>query len=226
MKRIIFAVLVILLVILVSCEKEPKPGTSPVTYTISTAIVGGKGSVVPDKLSGVILGSSVNFKFTSESGYSLYSVKINWVKVEDIYPSSTEVQYTVRDVNTNLYVEVSFVKTDILLLSKLEPAFKLKKVHVYRADNNQYLRSVVLTQEEKARKLYHYYPSMDVKVISSDGSLYWSEKWDLIEDTYKQGGQILKKITLTENEFSYQASPVWSNADNCYIYYVDFYERN
>jgi len=224
MKKFIFAVLVILLVVLVSCEKEPIPGPPPVTYAISTTVVG-KGSVVPDKLPSVNLGSSVNFKFTPESEYSLYSVKINGVKVEDIYPSSTEVQYTVRDVNTNLNVEVTFVKTEILLLSKLEPALMWIKLDIYRADNDTYIRSSVLTQAEKSRKYYHHYPSMDMEVKNADGTLYWKDKWNLTQGTYQKGGQIFTLLENSDMRLKTKASPIWSNADNCYAYAVYTYER-
>ena len=186
-----FVLAALLMVLAISCEKEPQV-VPPPTFSISTIVIG-KGLVIPEKLQGITLGSDVNFKFTPETEYSLYSVKINGVKVEDIYPSSTEAQYIVRGVNKNLNMEVNFVETNILLLSKLEPAWRLTKLELYKASDNTFIATSNLAQEEKARRLYHYYPSMEVKVINPDGTLYWSGKWNLAGDVYEQGNQTLKK---------------------------------
>lgn len=215
--------LIIGIQLLFSCSKEQTIVVPPVKYSVTVTKIG-MGSVNPLTVSDITSGGSVTLVLKPDAGYSLYSIVINNSPMQ-ITPTENEFQYTISGISSNKTVAVKFVKTDILLLSKLEPALKLIRIPVYRADNNQYIRSVVLTQEEKARKLYHYYPSMDVKVISSDGSLYWSEKWDLIEDSYKQGGQTLKKVKLTDYEFDYQTVTIWSNADNCYIYYIDVYER-
>ena len=226
MKKLIFlTVFACLLIFFSSCDPEPiPPGPPPVTYTIST-VISGKGLVTPDKLSMINLGSNVTLKFTPETGYSLYSVKINGVKVEDIQPSSAEVSYTIHNINKNQNVEVVFVENGILLLSKLEPAWMWTKFDIYRADDNTFLYSVELTEAEKSRKMYHHYPSMEIKYINPDGSVYWQATWDLKQDVYKQGGQTLEVLELTSSKFVYKTSSAWSNVGNCYAYAVYTRER-
>lgn len=226
MKNFIYVsiVLVILLLSFTGCKKTDPPSTPPVTYTITTKI-NGSGTVTPDNVTGITLGSSVNFKFSPSIGNSLYSVKINGVKVESIQTSENEVSYTITDIKSNISVEVEFVDTRILLLSKLEPAWMWTKLDIYRASDNTFLYGVELTEAEKSRKMYHYYPSMEIKYINPDGSVYWQATWNLASDVYKQGGQNLTVLDLTHNKFVHKASPIWSNVNNCYIYAQYTYER-
>ena len=216
-KILLLTVIAILLTALTSCDPEPiPPGPPPVSYTISTNTIG-KGLVTPDKLSGVNLGSDVTFKLTPEQGYSIYSIKINGTLVE-FQPSASETSYIVKDIKFNLYIDFTFVDTRILLLSQLEPAWMWTKLDIYRASDNSFMYEVELTQAERSRKMYHYYPSMEIKYINPDGSVYWQATWNLTGDVYKQGGQNLTVLDLTHNKFVYKASPIWSNVDNCYIY--------
>ena len=73
--------------------------------------------------------------------------------------------------------------------------------------------------------MYHYYPSMDIKIANPDGSIYWQATWDLKQDVYKQGGQTLTVLELTQNKFVYKAPPFWSTVSNCYVYGQYTYER-
>ena len=224
MKKIVFlSVVLIIFVFFAGCEKPELP--TPTVFHTLTTLVNGRGSVNPDKLSGIPLGSSVTLKFIPETGYSLYSVKINGVKIEDIQPSSGEVSWTIFNVNKNQEIEVLFIETDILLLSKLEPAWMWSKLDIYRASDNSFMYEVELTQAEKSRKMYHYYPSMEIKYINPDGSVYWQATWNLTSDVYKQGGQNLTVLDLTHNKFVHKAPPIWSNVNNCYIYAQYTYER-
>lgn len=217
-------VLVILLLSFTGCKKTDPPSPPPVTYTITTKI-SGSGTVTPDNVTGITLGSSVNLKFSPSIGNSLYSVKINGVKVESIQSSENEVSYTITDIKSNLSVEVEFVETRILLLSKLEPAWMLTKMDAYIAENNFFLAPITLTQEEKSRKYYHYYPSMEIIVLNPDGSIFWQEKWSLIGNMYKQGDQYLTVIELSQNRLIYKAKPVWSVYDEFYVYAIYTFER-
>lgn len=224
-KILLLAVIAILLTALTSCDPEPiPPGPPPVNYAISTNIIG-KGLVNPDKLSGVSLGSDVTFKITPETGYSIYSIRINGTLVEGFQPSASESSYTFKDVKSNLYIEFTFVETRILLLSQLEPAWIWTKLDIYRASDNSFMHEVELTQAEKSRKMYHYYPSMEIKYINPDGSVYWQATWNLTSDVYKQGGQNLTVLDLTHNKFVHKAPPIWSNVNNYYIYAQYTYER-
>lgn len=226
MKTLIITAFYAILAIILSssCQKNPVPPSPPVTYSVNIVITG-NGKVVADKTSGIALGSSVTLKFTPEIGSSFYSIKVNGTKRVDVQPSATELFYTIQNVNYNLIVEVVFVETQVLLLSKLEPAWVWTKLDIHRADDNAFLYSVELTEAEKSRKMYHYYPSMEIKYINPDGSLYWNATWDLKQDVYKQGGQILTVIELTSDKFIHKAPPIWSNINNCYVYAKYTYER-
>lgn len=226
MKKVIVAAFYAILAIILasSCQRNPVPPAPPVTYSVNIVITG-SGKVVADKTSGIALGSSVTLKFTPETGSSFYSIKVNGTKKEDVQPSATELSYTIQNVNYNLIVEVVFVETQVLLLSKLEPAWVWTKFDIYRADDNTFLYSVELTEAEKSRKMYHYYPSMEIKYINPDGSIYWQATWDLKQDVYKQGGQTLTVLELTSNKFVYKTSSAWSNVGNCYAYALYTRER-
>lgn len=223
-KIILFSVIVVLLVGLVSCEKEPRPGPPPVTYAISTTVFG-KGSVAPDKLSGVVLGSSVTFKLTPETGYSLYSVKINGVKVEDIYPSTTEIQYVVRDVNTNLNIEVTFVETYNLLISVQNPPWRLKAMDIYKEDGT-YKYPFTLTKEDKEGRTYYHYPGGKTETLRIDGTpSFSSNDWSISQNTLRVESMNYTIIELTATRLVYKAPPV-KGSDGTYTYAQYTYERN
>lgn len=229
MKKIIFlTVFACLLTMLASCDPEPiPPGPSPVTYTIST-VISGKGLVTPDKLSMINLGSNVTLKFTPETGYSLYSVRINGVMIEDIQPSSAEVFYTIHNINKNQNVEVVFVETDILIVSVKstnEKPWWLTKIGVYKAEGDVFLRNINLTESEKTDRYYLIYPSMKTVVYQADGGVR-NGKWDLKQRVFTLGGLAAHAVLeLSSSKFVYKAPPIWSQADNFYIYVVYTQER-
>ena len=66
---------------------------------------------------------------------------------------------------------------------------------------------------------------MRLDVIKQDGSVSWSGVWDLNQTFYKKGDQILTVLKNDGSVLKTQADPIWSNADNCYIYAVYTYER-
>ena len=226
-KILLLAVIAILLTALTSCDPEPiPPGPPPVNYAISTNIIG-KGLVNPDKLSMINLGSNVTLKFTPETGYSLYSVKINGVKVEDIQPSSVEVSYTIHNINKNQNVEVVFVETDILIVSVKSTAEKPWMMTIwnsYKASDGSFLERLNLNEENKTDKYYFLYPSMSVVVLEKDGGIRngsWSLKQSVITIDYHD----YPMLELTPNKFTYKTQQVWSNHHDCFVFYTITLER-
>ena len=208
-----------------SCEKEPP--TPPPTYTVSINKIG-NGLVEVDKTQGITAGSNINFKFNPAIGYSLYSVKINGVKIEDIQPSTTEVSYTIQNINKNQYIEVVFEETDVLILSAKstnEKPWMLTRIGLYKVEGDVFIRNINLTQAEKTDRYYFIYPSMKTVVYQLDGGIRNGE-WGLRQRILKLGSTDFGVLELTSNKFVFKASPIWSNADNCYIYAVYNLERN
>ena len=227
-KIILLTAIAILLTALTSCDPEPIPGPPPVNYAISTNTIG-KGLVTPDKLSGVNLGSDVTFKITPEAGYSIYSIKINGILAEGFQPSSSETSYTVKDVKTNLYIEFTFVETDILIFSVKstnEEPWMWTKLKIYKVSDNSLIYDVELTSSEKADKYYYVYPSMEALLYKADGSVR-SGTWDLKQRvlTLGSGSPPCEVVELTKSKIVIKFLPVWSNADNCYVYAQYTYER-
>jgi hypothetical protein len=222
-KVILISLVLTILALFVGCEK-PEPPVPPVTYTVSIVKVG-SGSVETDKMQGITSGATVNFKFTPASGYSLYSIKVNGTSINAIIPFDSEYEYSYFGINGNLQIEVTFVKTSLLMLSVQEPAWKWTKMEKYRAKDDSYSHPVTLTFEQTARRFYYLYPSMDLKVLNPDSSVYGQNKWDLKNDVYIQWGDTLTFISLTPNKFMFKAKPVWSDFDKEYLYAVYTYER-
>ncbi len=223
---ILSVVLTILALMFTGCEK-PEPPAPVVFYTLST-IINGKGSVNPDKLSGIVLGSNVNLKFTPEIGYSLYSVKINGVKIEDIQPSTTEASYTIQNINKNQYVEVVFEETDVLILSAKstnEKPWMLTRIGLYKVEDGVFLANIDLTEAELTDRYYLLYPSMKTVVYQLDGGIRNGE-WSLKQRVLRLGSATTYEVLeLTSNKFVFKAPPIWSDADKCYIYAVYTQER-
>ena len=229
MKRVIFlsAVLTILALMLTGCEK-PEPPAPVVFYTLSTNI-GGKGSVNPDKLSGIVLGSNVNLKFTPEIGYSLYSVKINGVKIEDIQPSTTEVSYTIQNINKNQYIEVVFVETYNIIISTIlnKNPWKLKKIDIYKEDGSFLFSVEDIPQDVIERRTFYYYnyPSTNyIESLRPDNSQSFYTSWSINQVTLRVDMMNYTVLVLTNTNFVYKAPPV-IGSDGTYTYAQYTYER-
>ena len=226
MKKIfLLTVIAILLTALTSCDPEPIP--PPVNYAISTNTIG-NGLVTPDNLSGVSLGSDVTFKIKPEAGYSIYSIKINGTLVEGFQPSASETSYTVKDIKSNLYIEFTFVETDILILSVKsvdEKPWRLKVVKSYKVDDNTYLRDFPLDKEDRSDRYYYLYPSMTAVVLEEDGGVR-NGTWNLKQKVLTIDGHAYPLLELTPNKFSYQTEEVWSGYDNCWIYHIVNFGRD
>lgn len=212
--------------IIQSCEKEPP--TPPPKYTVSINKIG-NGIVEVDKTEGVTAGSNVNLKFTPAIGYSLYSVKVNGVKIEDIQPTTTEVSYTIQNINKNQYLEVVFEETDVLILSAKstnEKPWMLTRVGLYKVEGGVFLANIDLTEAELTDRYYLLYPSMKTVVYQLNGGIRNGE-WSLKQRVLRLGGTTTYEVLeLTSNKFVFKAPPIWSDADKCNIYAVYTQERN
>ena len=225
MKKIfLLTVIAILLTALTSCDPEPIP--PPVNYTISTNTIG-NGLVTPDNLSRVSLGSDVKFTITPEAGYSIYSIKINGTLVEGFQPSASETSYTVKDIKSNLYIEFTFVETNILTFSVKstdEKPWYWTTLNAHKASDRAFLRGISLYPQEKTDRYYFLYPSMKVVVLEEDGGVR-EGTWDLKQTTLTIDGHNYPLWELTSKKFSYQSETVWSNFEQYDIFYVLNFER-
>lgn len=209
------------------CEKPEPPGSEPVFYTMST-LVKGKGSISPDKLSGIVLGSNVSIKLTPDADYSTYSVKVNGIKIDDVIPFNSEFVLDVKNIKSNTKIEVEFVETNILLISVKsinEKPWMIKKIEFYSVDGNRYLRDANLDPRMKSDKFYFLYPSMDIVVYQEDGGTR-KGSWGLTGMALKLDGDNLTLRELTSSVFSYNHLSAWSEYEQCMIYPKFIYERN
>jgi len=223
-KVIILTVLATWLVVLASCEKEPQV-VPPPTFKVNLIKIG-DGSINVDKTTGITAGSTVNFKIIPGQKSSIYSIKINGKSINAIIPFDSEYNYSYLGINADLNAEITFVKTDLLILSVQEPAWKWTKMDYYRVNDDSFAGSYSLAKEQSSRRFYFLYPSMILKLLNPDGSVYGQDKWDLKDGIYTQwGDNTLIFVSLTPEKFKFKTKPFWSEWDNCYIYAVYTYER-
>ncbi|NCU28486.1 MAG: hypothetical protein EOM85_02335 [Candidatus Moranbacteria bacterium] len=223
MKKVIpFVLAALLMVLAISCEKEPIPPAPLPTFSVNINKIG-NGSATADKTTGITAGSTVNFKFTPDSGYSLYSIKVNDKSINAIIPFGSEYTYSYFGVNSNIKMDVVFVETYNLIISAIIP-WKLKAMDIYR-ENGDFYFSFPLSPEDKEIKRYFYYPQGEVKMYYSDGSLYWSATWSISGNKFKLGDGDMTIIELTASRLVFKASPV-KGGDGTYTYAQYTYERS
>lgn len=205
-KRVLALAMILLLLVATSLllQRCQKP---EVFYTIST-IVDGKGSVNTEKLLKITHGDNLTIKMVPEKGYLFHSVKINGIKIQNLEPSELEVLYVLKNIESNLLVEVQFLDIRIYwLTNKGEPWF-MTEIALLKTENDSILGTLDLDEETLSRKIYYYYPSMDIKIFEGAGSLHWYSKWGITDNVYKQGGQHLTILEMTPNKFVFKAIPV------------------
>lgn len=230
-KNLVFLALMLVLVLgallTQSCEKDPIPSNPPVTYAVHVNTIG-KGLVEPDKVSGLLAGSSVILIVTPDVGYSLYSIKINGISVTTVEPTDKEFKYTVSNINVNQNIDITFIETDILIFSVKsisEKPWMWTKFDIYRASDDLFLRSSPLSQSEKTDRYYYIYPSMKGYAYQSDGGIR-SGNWNLKQRVLQFDSEIVELIELTPLKYVYKAKPIWGSGDNCYVYAIYTFERN
>jgi len=231
MKKIVIllVVLIILILTFTGCEKPEPPAPPAVFYTLSTSVIG-KGSVSPDKLSGIPLGSSIKIKFISELGYAFYSAKENGLKVEELKPSTTEVEHTIKDINRNPNVEATFVETSNLLISRvLNPnPWKYKAMDIYK-DDGTLLFTFPLSQEEKNRNKYFYfnYPNTNyVEIIGTDGVRTFYADWSVSQNILRVDATKYTIVELTPTRLVFKAPPGADPTTGIINYAQYTFERN
>ncbi len=230
-KIVLFSmVLTILALMFTGCEKPENPvppGPAPVFYTLSST-TSGKGSVNPDKVANISLGSDITVKFIPEAGYSLYSVKVNNVAVE-IQPSSSEVSYTIKNVTSNVRVEVIFVETNNLIIStNFYPSpWKYVSMDIYR-ENGTFYFTFPLTQEEKNRNMFFYfnYPKTSyTEVLTQEGVRFFYADWSIMsQNTLRVSSTNYTIVELSATRLVYKAPPV-IGSDKTYTYAQYTFER-
>lgn len=221
-------VLFILFLVTTGCDKSDPPPPPPVTYSITISI-SGEGLVTSDKMTGLSEGSSAVLKFTPKSGYSLYSVKLNGTKVEEIIPTDKELSYTVQAINKNIVVEAVFVETNNILISTVinKNPWKLKSMDIYKEDGN-FLFSIDLPKEIIDRRTFYYFNYPYTNYIESlwlDNSQCFYADWSINQTTLRIDMTSYIILELTNTRFKYKASPV-IGSDGTYTYAQYTYERN
>ncbi len=200
---------------LVGCEKvvttTPPVVIPPVT---STVIIGkiGKGTVNPDSSVEVVKGKSITITATPDSNYSLYSLKIysfngstcSWSEEEniEITPTTSSFRYSLR-VDFNIKVVFEFIETDILIISVLNPPWRLKAMEDFYPDG-ELLFSWPLTEEILSQMFYFYYPEGKVEAFYPNGTLCFNGPWSLKERVLKIGNYYFNILELTPTRLVYE----------------------
>jgi len=220
---------------LVGCEKvvitTPPVLIPPVTPVTSTVLIGkiGKGTVNPDSSVKVVKGKSITITATPDSNYSLYSLKIysfnsstfSWTEEEnvEITPTTSSFRYSLR-VDFNIKVVFEFVETDNLIISVLNPPWRLKAIEDFYP-NGELFFDWPLTELELSLMCYFLYPEGKLLDYLPDGSLYFSANWHLVEKVLTIGLMKFPIVELTPTKLVYKMQQVEGG-----IYTLYTYERN
>ncbi len=207
-----------------SCDKDKPPVSPPITYTVTINVIGKIHVTLPQK-TGIVPGSNVDITIEPDSLYSVYSIKENGVNM-NIIPTDKKLTYSLKNIQSNKMLDIEAIETGIIKLSVLEPPLMLKKISFYRGKDDAYLGELVLDQIDLSRKYYHYYPSMDIKVINQDGSIFWQQKWSLKLGVYQRGDQILTVVKNTDKILQLKDKPSFDPTYGAELYVIYTYERN
>ncbi len=214
MKKV-FVFLILATLLLVGCEKTPVVPPIPPVINVSyrTVLVSqkGKGTVNPDTLTKVVYGESLTITATPDSGYSLYSLKVistvPHVGVEEkeveITPTESPYTYILSSIKANTEVKFEFVETDNLIISVLNPPWRLKAMEDFYP-NGELLFSWPLTEEELSQMFYFYYPEGKVEAFYPNGTLCFNGPWSLKERVLKIGNYYFNILELTPTRLVYE----------------------
>jgi len=214
MKKV-FVFLILATLLWVGCEKTPVVPPIPPVINVSyrTVLVSqkGKGTVNPDTLTKVVYGESLTITATPDSGYSLYSLKVistvPHVGVEEkeveITPTESPYTYILSSVKANTEVKFEFVETDNLIISVLNPPWRLKAMEDFYPDG-ELLFSWPLTEEILSQMFYFYYPEGKVEAFYPNGTLCFNGPWSLKERVLKIGNYYFNILELTPTRLVYE----------------------
>lgn len=207
MKKV-FVFLILATLLLVGCEKTPVVPPIPPIVVTRTVLVGkiGKGTVNPDTLTKVVYGESLTITATPDPGNSLYSVKVSYDGEEkniEITPTASSFQYTLPEVKFNTKVVFEFVETDNLIISVLNPPWRLKAMEDFYPDG-ELLFSWPLTEEILSQMFYFYYPEGKVEAFYPNGTLCFNGPWSLKERVLKIGNYYFNILELTPTRLVYE----------------------
>lgn len=230
MKKV-FVFLILATLLLVGCEKTPVvPPIPPINVSYRTVLVSqkGKGTVNPDTLTKVVYGEPLTITATPDSGYTLYSLKIISVvpnrEVEEEYveiePTTAAFHYTFSAVKANIEIYFEFIETDNLIISILNPPWRLKAMEDFSPDG-ELLFSWPLTEEILSQMFYFYYPEGKVEAFYPNGTLCFNGPWSLKERVLKIGNYYFPIVELTPTKLVYKMQQVEGR-----IYTLYTYERN
>ncbi|NCU28784.1 MAG: hypothetical protein EOM85_03900 [Candidatus Moranbacteria bacterium] len=207
-----------------SCDKDKPPVSPPITYTVTINVIGKIHVTLPQK-TGITPGSNIDITIEPDSLYSVYSIKENGVNM-NISHTDKKFTYSLKNIQSNKILDIEAIETGIINLSVLEPPLMLKKIAFYRAKDDKYLGKLVLDQLDLSRKYYHYYPSMDIKVINPDGAVFWQQKWSLKQGVYKRGDQTLTVVQNTDKILELKDKPSFDPTYGDELYMIYTYGRN
>ncbi len=152
------------ILLVAGCTKDnsvsPPPTPPQKTYNF-LAVFAGKGDVTPDKVNNLLSGAKVPLTIVAETGYVIASVKVNGVPMEGIPKGATSFNLNVT-ITSDTQVEVAFISDRLFLLTTLSNSKPWKQVSekCYKAEDNTYLCSLSLTEEEKQLEYTYVYPEM------------------------------------------------------------------
>lgn len=214
MKKV-FVFLILATLLWVGCEKTPVVPPIPPVINVSyrTVLVSqkGKGTVNPDTLTKVVYGESLAITATPDSGYSLYSLRVistvPHVGVEEkeveITPTESPYTYILSSIKANTEVKFEFVETDNLIISVLNPPWRLKAMEDFYPDG-ELLFSWPLTEEILSQMFYFYYPEGKVEAFYPNGTLCFNGPWSLKERVLKIGNYYFNILELTPTRLVYE----------------------
>ena len=228
---LVIGMIIVLGTYLVGCEKIPvveKPPVINISYRTVLVSQKGKGTVNPDTLTKVVYGEPLTITATPDSGYTLYSLKIISVvpnrEVEEEYveiePTTAAFHYTFSAVKANIEIYFEFIETDNLIISILNPPWRLKAMEDFSPDG-ELLFSWPLTEEILSQMFYFYYPEGKVEAFYPNGTLCFNGPWSLKERVLKIGNYYFPIVELTPTKLVYKMQQVEGR-----IYTLYTYERN
>lgn len=174
MKKLHLSIIIPMLAIaasIISCQKEentpPKPPPPVVQKYSLTVQIQGKGTVTPDAMSNISSGTNISVVYTADPGYVIAEIKINAVPLSQL-PKGSKSFTSNLTIDANKIVTVAFITEDLYLLTTLPNQKPWKQVSnkCYKAEDNSYLCSFSLDEEQKQLEYTYVYPEMKEYLVN------------------------------------------------------------